>query len=105
MNSNVAVLWVVALCFWICRLKVLEAVCCLPYPEGSSTPMVPIWHCTTSHPSNRNVTVLCPFRIDSSFISRCFALNILYNTEYCNNRELHNAKDVQGRDHDVLQGQ
>jgi hypothetical protein len=105
MNSNVAVLWVVAPCFLICRLKVLEAVCCVPYPESSSTPMVPICHCTTSHPCNPDFTVLCLFSIDSSFISRFFALNIVYNIEYYNNRELQNAKDVQGRDHHVLQGQ
>jgi len=102
MNGNVAVLWVVTLCVLICRLEVLEAVCCHPYPEGSSTPMVPICHCTTSHPNNPNVTVLCLFSIDSSFISRFFALNILCNIEYYNNGGLQNAKDVQGRDHDLL---
>jgi len=102
MISNVAVLCCGSVRFDI--LKVLEAVCCFPYPEGSCTPMVPIGHCT-SYPSNPDVTVLCVFSIDSSFIFRCFALNVLYNIEYYNNRELQNAKDVQGRDHDVLQGQ
>lgn len=102
MISNVAVLWVVAPRVLI-YLKFCKQ-CYFPCPEGSCTPMVPICHCT-SHPSNPDVTVLCLFSIDSSFISRCFALNVLYNIEYYNNRELQNAKDVQGRDHGVLQGQ
>jgi hypothetical protein len=95
-------LWLRA--FWYADLQFWK------HSASSITQKVPLRRWCPSVTAWHNIPVilmsqLCLFSIVSSFISRCFALNMLYIMECYNNRKLQNAKVVQGRDHDVLQGQ